>query len=237
MANALYMDDMFLKECTAKVESVKDGKYIVLDQTVFYPNSGGVECDTGVITRQSDNAKFNVVFVGKFSGEISHEVDNIGLAAGDKVHCSLNWDRRQRLMRYHTAAHVLSGVFSKDTNAKITGNQITTEKGRIDFDLDNFDRELIDKCFAKANEIVQHDYPIVVYYKPREEALRDPNMVKLANAMPPEVTNLRVVDIKGFDYQADGGCHVKSTREIGKITFTKADNKGKSNRRVYFTIG
>jgi misacylated tRNA(Ala) deacylase len=152
------------------------------------------------------------------------------------VHCKLDWDRRYILMRYHTAAHVLSGVFSKETAAKITGNQLTTEKGRIDLSLEQYDRDIIDKCFAKSNELISQDLPVETYYKPRLEALKDPNMIKLANAMPPEVENLRIVDIKGFDYQADGGCHVTSLKDIGKIEFLKAENKGKDNRRIYFRL-
>jgi Ser-tRNA(Ala) deacylase AlaX len=233
---AIYMDDMELKEWDATVTSVSQDKFVVLDKSAFYPNSGGVEWDTGTIIRDSDNQEFNVVFAGKFSGHISHEINPPGLKEGDKVHCKLDWDRRYLLMRYHTAAHVLSGMFNKETGAKITGNQITPEKGRIDFALEEFDRELIDACIRKSNELIEQDLPVEVYYKPKEEALKDPNMVKLANAMPPDVKNIRVVDIKGFDYQADGGCHVKSLKEVGKIEFLKADNKGKSNRRVYFKL-
>lgn len=235
MEEALYMDNMYLKEWDAVVASVSDGKFIVLDKTCFYPNAGGVEYDTGTLTLPSGEA-FKVVFVGKFSGHISHEVDKIGLTPGDKVHCALDWERRHLLMRYHTAAHVLSGLFSKEFGAKITGNQLTTEKGRIDFDLDTFDKDYMIKLIEKANELIQKDFPVETYYLKREEALKDPGMLKLADKMPPEVENLRVVDIKGFDRQADGGCHVKSLREIGKITFTGADNKGKNNRRVYFKL-
>ena len=155
---------------------------------------------------------------------------------GDEIHCILDWDRRYLLMRYHTAAHILSGFFAKELGAKITGNQITTEKARIDFAIENFDQELIKEMINKSNELIGRDLPVEVYYKPRDEALNDPNMVKLANAMPPDVKNIRVVDIKGFDYQADGGCHVRSLKEVGKIEFIKADNKGKANRRVYFRL-
>ncbi|MFH0875315.1 MAG: alanyl-tRNA editing protein [archaeon] len=237
MANALYMDNMTLKEWDAKVVSVKDGKFIVLDNTAFYPNSGGVEWDTGVMKRKSDGAVFKVIFVGKFGGEISHQIEPENqLNEGDAVHCTLDWERRYTLMRYHSAAHVLLGMFCKNSTALATGNQLTTQKGRIDLSLENFDRGLIDEMFKKSNELIEQDLPVEVYYKPKAEALADPNMVKLANAMPPDVENIRVVDIKGFDYQADGGCHVKSLKEIGKIEFLSAENKGKNNRRVYFKL-
>lgn len=235
MQEALYMDDMYLKEWDASVSSVSDGKFIILDHTAFYPNSGGVEYDTGIITNQA-GAEFKVVFVGKFSGHISHEVDHPGLNPGDKVHCRLDWPRRHLLMRYHTAVHILSGLFSKEIGAKITGNQLTTEKGRIDFDLESFDKDYMTHLIETANSLIQKDLPVETYYLKREEALKDPNMVKLAGAMPPEVEELRIVDIKGFDYQADGGCHVRTLREVGRIIFITADNKGKSNRRVYFRL-
>lgn len=236
MEEALYMDDMYLKEWDATVVSVKDGKFVVLDKTAFYPNAGGVQCDIGTITRQQDSESFKVVFAGKFDGHISHEVDHPGLAEGDKVSCRLDWGRRHLLMRYHTAAHVLSGIFNKEYGPKITGNQLTTEKGRIDFNLENFDKAYMEKLISEANNLIAKDLPVEVYYKPREEALKDPNMFKLADKMPPEVDNLRVVDIKGFDYQADGGCHVKSLKEIGRIEFLSIENKGKSNKRGYFKV-
>ncbi|MFH1399563.1 MAG: alanyl-tRNA editing protein AlaXM [Candidatus Woesearchaeota archaeon] len=233
MQEALYMDDQYCREWDAEVVSAKE-KFVVLNKTCFYPNSGGVEHDTGIMARNTE--EFKVVYAGKFAGQISHEVDRIGLKVGDKVHCKLDWDRRYKLMRYHTAAHVLSGMFAKEAHVLITGNQLTPEKGRIDFSLENFDREVIDRCIEKSNELIEVDLPVEIRYMPRGEALKDPNMVKLAGAMPPAVKELRIVDIKGFDYQADGGCHVKSLKEIGKMVFLKAENKGKSNRRVYFEL-
>jgi len=144
MSKALYLDDMFLKEFEAEVVSVKDGKFIVLDQTLFYPKSGGIANDEGILVRGSDT--FNVVYVGKFSGQISHEVDKEGLQVGEKVTGTLDWNRRYKLMRFHTAAHVLSGAFFKNLGAKITGNEISTlDQGRIDFNLENFDRKLIEE--------------------------------------------------------------------------------------------
>jgi misacylated tRNA(Ala) deacylase len=232
---ARYMDDMYMKEWDAKVVDVSNERFIVLDKSAFYPNSGGVEYDKGTLV-SNDGAEYKVIFAGKFEGHISHEVDKIGLRVGDNVHCNLDWERRHILMRYHTAAHILSGLFNKETRAKITGNQITPDKGRIDFDLEDFDRAVFERLIIKANELIANDLPVIVYYKPREEALKDPNMVKLANAMPPAVTNIRVVDIKGFDYQADGGCHVMSLKEVGMIEFLSAENKGKNNRRVYFKV-
>ena len=235
MAKELYLDDMMLNKFEAEVTSVKDGKYIVLNQTVFYPKSGGIANDEGTLTRGSDI--FNVVYVGKFSGEISHEVDKEGLQVGDKVTGTLDWERRYKLMRYHTCAHVLSGAFYKNLGAKITGNDIaSTEQGRIDFNLENFDRALIEEQVERSNEIIQEDYPVEVYYMSRSEVEKDPDLIKLAMGIPKGIKNLRIVDIKNFDRQPDGGCHIQSLKEIGRISIKKLVNKGKNNRRLYFTI-
>ncbi len=235
MAKALYLEDMLLKEFDAEVVSVKDGKYVVLDQTAFYPKSGGIANDEGTLTRGSDI--FNVVYVGKFGGEISHEVDKEGLIPGDKVTGKLDWDRRYHLMRYHTAAHVLSGAFYKNLGAKITGNDIASlDQGRIDFNLEQFDRSLIEEQVENSNKIIQEDHPVEVYYLDRSEVEKDPDLIKLAMGIPKGIKTIRIVDIKNFDRQPDGGCHIQSLKEIGKISVIKLVNKGKNNRRLYFTI-
>ena len=172
----------------------------------------------------------------KIGEDISHEVDKEGLKVGDKLKCILDWERRYRLMRYHTAAHILSAVFHKEANALITGNQKDEGKARIDFDLENFDREKINDYIKKANEILKRNLEVKVYYLPKEEAFKDPNLFKLKNVLPKNLEKLRIVEIGDVDKQADGGTHVKNTKEIGEIEFIKAENKGKSNRRVYFKI-
>ncbi|MEM2139005.1 MAG: alanyl-tRNA editing protein [Candidatus Woesearchaeota archaeon] len=235
MVEALYMDNSYLKEFSAKVEKV-NSKYIVLDKTAFFPKGGGVENDTGLIIRKSDNKEFKVLFTGKFDGLISHEIDSEGLKENDEVFCKIDWERRYLLMRYHTAAHVLSGIFNKEYNLMITGNQLTTEKGRIDFDMETMDLNLIKEGFEKANELIQKDLKIKVYYKSREEAEKDPSLFKLAIGFPHDLKTLRIVEIDNYDAQADGGCHVNSLKEIGKIVFLEAVNKGKTNRRVYFKV-
>jgi len=236
MGEALYMNDCYLKEFEATVKSVANGKYIVLDKTAFYPKSGGQLYDTGFMMRQSDSKQFTVVYVGKFGGEISHEVAEEGLKEGDKIIGKINWDRRYKLMRMHTAAHIISAIFHQEAGALITGNQLDLEKSRIDFSLENFDREKIDEYIRKANEIIEDDLPIKIYTIPKTEAISDPSLFKLAKGLPEGIKEMRIVEIEGFDKQADGGTHVKSTKEIGKIGFLKAENKGKSNRRVYFTL-
>jgi len=233
MARALYQEDSYMKECDATIVSVKDGKYVVLDQTIFCPKGGGLPHDLGKIIRGDE---FNVVYVGKFSGEISHEVDHAGLAPDRKVHCVLDWKRRNRLMRSHTASHTLASILWKETGALVTGNQIEFDKVRFDFSLENFDREIFQTLIVKANGLFTKDIPVKWYELPREEALKIPGIIKMAEAFPPEVERLRIVEIVGVDKQADGGPHVRSMKEVGQIEFLKAENKGKNNRRVYFRL-
>lgn len=235
MEKALYMDDSYLKEWDAKVESASQQKFIILDKTAFYPKGGGVEFDTGTIITENKQ-EFNVVYTGKFSRKISHEVDKPGLKEGDNVHCILNWDRRYLLMRYHTATHVLSGVLFKDYNLKVTGNQLTTEKARVDLNMAEMDENIIKKSIEKSNEIINKKLPVEIYYKSRKEAEKEPDLFKLAIGFPHDIDTLRIVDIKGFDRQADGGCHVKNLDEIGTIIFMDYINKGKNFKRVYFTL-
>ncbi len=234
MNEALYLKEMYQKEFEAEVISVTDNKFIVLDQTAFYPKSGGVDNDQGVLIR--DNDEFNVVYVGKFSGKISHEVDKPGIKTGDKILGKLDWNRRYTLMRYHTAAHVLSGAFYRNLGAKITGNHISIDQGRIDFNLQDFDRTLIEQEVNRSNEIISKNYTVEVYSLDRKEVEEDPDLTKLAMGLPKNIQELRIVDIKNFDRQPDGGCHVKSLKEIGIIKIKKLVNKGKNNRRLYFTI-
>ena len=235
MVKALYMDDSYLKEWDAKVESASQNKFIILDKTAFFPKGGGVEYDTGIITTEN-GGEFNVVYTGKFSGKISHEVDKEGLKEGDKVHCKLNWERRYLLMRYHTATHVLSGVLFNENNLKVTGNQLTTEKARVDLNMDEMDVDIIKEAIGKSNEIIKKELPVEIYYKSRAEAEKEPDLFKLAIGFPHDIDTIRIVDIKGFDKQADGGCHVKNLSEIGKIKFKDYINKGKNFKRVYFTV-
>lgn len=234
MTDALYLKDSYLKECDATVFSVKEGKYVVLDRTIFYPKGGGQPCDTGKIAR--GNEIFRVVFVGKFSGEISHEVDQAGLREGDKVHCSIDWEHRYKLMRSHTAAHLFASLLCTGTGALVTGNQLEEDKIRFDFSLERFDPDVLREYIDKANALFSKDIQVKWYELPREEALKIPGVVKMAEAFPPEIPCLRVVEIVGVDRQADGGTHVKNLNEVGQIKLIKTENKGKHNRRVYFTI-
>ena len=234
MTKPLFLEDSYLKESSATVISVKEGKFVVLDRTIFYARGGGQPHDTGKIIRGDE--VFDVVYVGKFSGEISHEVDRTGLQRGDQVNCILNWERRYKLMRSHTAAHVLAGLINMGTGALITGNQLEEDHVRFDFSIKEFDRAILEKYLAKANVLFGTDVPVKWYELPREEAMKIPGVVKMAGAFPPSLSSLRIVEIVGLDKQADGGTHVRNLKEIGKVELIKTVNKGKNNRRIYFKL-
>lgn len=234
MTKALFLVDSYQKEIDAKVISIKDSKYVVLDQTVFYAKGGGQPHDTGTIIRGAE--VFKVVFVGKFEGEISHEVDRPGLQPGDLVHCVLDWERRYKLMRSHTAAHVLSSLLNQGTGALITGNQLEVDYVRFDFNLETFDKALLEQYLGKANELFGTDVPVRWYELPRVEAMKIPGVVKMAGAFPPDLPSLRIVEIVGLDRQADGGTHVRNLNEVGRVELVRTENKGKNNRRIYFRL-
>lgn len=233
MTELLYLHDSYIREFTANVVSV-DGREIVLDVTAFYPSSGGVPNDTG--TMRIGEAVFNVTDVVKKNGQIIHLVDTDGLSPGDAVNCEINWQRRHMLMRMHTAAHVLSSVFNKETGILITGNQLGIDKSRMDFNMETIDREKINGYVEAANRIISENVPVETSSMKREDAMKIPDVVKLAGALPPNIPELRLVKIGNYDLQADGGCHVGNTLEIGKIELLGVENKGKSNRRIYYKV-
>jgi len=230
LTRRLYWEDMYAREFDARVESV-DGARVVLDQTAFNPRGGGLVSDTGTL------GGTKVLEVVKEGEEIVHILESPpGFGLGAPVHGVLDWDRRFRIMRMHTSAHMLSAVVNRETGALITGNQISPDQSRVDFSLDGFDKEKISSYIDRVNEEVSRGLEVKTYFMKREEALARPGFVKLANAMPPTVDMLRIVEIGDVDTQADGGVHVKNTLEIGKVVGVKTENKGKSNRRLYFTV-
>ncbi|MGB9634925.1 MAG: alanine--tRNA ligase-related protein [Candidatus Micrarchaeia archaeon] len=234
--NLIYLKDSYIKECDAKVDSVNNSRYIILDNVIFYPNSGGQPYDTGKIIRVKDNVEFDVVYSTKLDGLVSIEVNKEGLAEGDIVKCVLDWERRYTLMRMHTAAHILANVFYRKGGIKITGNQLGIDRSRFDFSMDSFDRDKIVEYVKEANETIRKGIDVKVYELPYEEAMKISGIVKLSGAFPPNLKMLRIVEIPDVDIQADGGTHVRNTSEIGTIEIVALENKGKSNKRVYFTL-
>lgn len=205
---------------------------ITLDRTAFYPRSGGQPDDLGSLFRGDEEFKVEQV---EAEGEIIHVLDRDGLVPGEAVSGKIDWERRYRFMRCHSACHVLSAVIFQETGAKITGNQIDAARSRVDFSLESFDKARMSEYVEKANRIIREDRPVTTRILPRSEALEIPDLVRLAMEVP-DREEIRVVEIEGVDRQGCGGTHVERTGEIGKIKILKAENKGKSNRRVYFTL-
>ena len=236
MENPLYLSDSYARTCGARVIAVSDGKFAALDANIFSPRGGGLASDTGKLVRKGDNAEFKVLYVVKKDGQVLHELDREGLRAGDEVTCEIDWERRHTLMRSHTAGHILSAIMFKRNGILITGNAIDVGKSRFDFSMETFDKDAFQSLIDEANAAIARNLDVSVSHLAREQALLLPGMVKLAGALPPEVKELRIVTIGDVDEQADGGVHVKNTSEIGKIVFLSAENKGKNNRRVYFSL-
>ncbi|MEK6968052.1 MAG: alanyl-tRNA editing protein [Nanoarchaeota archaeon] len=233
MTKQLYLQDHYQKEFEATVTKA-EGKFIELDQSFFCPEGGGQPSDQGVIHRNGD--EFKLLHCKKQAGAIVCEVDREGLIEGDRIVGIIDWARRYNLMRSHTAAHVISGYFAKNLGALITGNQLSLDGGRIDFNLEQFDKEKIIAALEECNKIIAQDLPVKIYWMSREEVEKNPHLLKLAAGLPSGIKELRIVDIVGFDAQPDGGTHISHLNEIGRIIFERADNKGKNNRRLYFKI-
>lgn len=140
------------------------------------------------------------------------------------------------MMRMHTAGHLLSALFYLGARCLITGNQIDVDRSRMDFSLEVFDRSQIEGFVGEANELIAKDASVKSYFLDRSEALKIPDLVKLAEAAPPVEAQLRIVEIAGIDRQADGGLHVAHLKEIGRIELLKLENKGKTNRRLRYDV-
>ncbi len=233
---SLCWKDAYAKEFDATVVAV-DGPYVVLDQTGFYAEAGGQPADSGTIVSEEGD-EYTVVHVKLLPDKISHQVDREGLTVGDKVHGVIDWEKRHRVMRHHTASHILSGVVNKETGAMITGKQISGDenKSRIDFSLEEFDKSKLKEYEDKANEIVKQKVPVTIEFLTPEEAEKEPQLTRLAKGVMEGEKEIRLIIIGEFDRQACGGTHVQNTEEIGKIEIYKAENKGKNNRRAYFKL-
>jgi Ser-tRNA(Ala) deacylase AlaX len=234
MTERLYQRDAYLRRFEARVGEVRDGG-VVLDRTAFFPTGGGVLGDEGTLTGPGE-AAWRVVETVEDERGILHRLDRPGLAAGDAVEGALDWGRRHLLMRYHTATHVLTGVMFNDYGVRVTGNQLTPDKGRVDFAFERFDREALEEGFRRANALIARDLPVKLSFVPAAEARARPELFKLETGFPHDLPEVRLVEIVGFDVQADGGCHVASLKEIGRLVLAKTENKGRVNRRVYFVL-
>lgn len=228
----MYLEDNYLWAFEATVIDAAAEK-VVLDRSAFYPQSGGQPSDLGFLI--SGGEEFSVIAAQTGDRGTVHILDRPGLVRGDRVSAKIDEVRRYRFMRSHTACHILSAVIFRETGAKITGNQIELSRSRVDFSLESFDKAKMNEYVEAANEIAAKKLPVTIRMLPREEALAIPDLVRLAMEVPDRET-IRVVEIEGVDGQACGGTHVRNTGEVGRIKMIKAENKGKANRRVYFSL-
>jgi misacylated tRNA(Ala) deacylase len=235
MTEELYSHDSYLAECRATVVDVTD-EGVILDRTVFYARSGGQPGDTGTLTWDGGQARVSDTFRSRDSGRLIHalEAGQQAPSVGATVTAAIDWGRRLVLMRTHTALHSLSGVVFTDYGAKVTGGNI--EPGgiaRMDFEMDSISQEFGREVEAKLNERLAEDRPVKVLFLPRAEALADPDLIRTkVNLIPESVDPIRIIDIEGIDKQADGGTHVRSTAEVGRVHVVKTESKGKANKRM-----
>lgn len=230
----LYQTDAYLETFEATVLAI-DGPAVALDATAFYPGGGGQPHDLGSLTKGV--RKWRVAKVWRDGQTVWHEVEGEPPAVGTPVRGELDWDRRYALMRTHTALHILCGVVWRDYGAKVTGGNMKPLHGRMDFEFETLHSELVDEIEEKINAEIAAARPIQVYFLPREEADRHPDLIRTkVNLLPPDITLVRVVEIEGLDVQADGGTHVKNTQEVGRIRIVDYKSKGKSNKRIRIAV-
>lgn len=230
----IFSTDAYCREFDATVLAVRDGA-VILDRTAFYPGGGGQPCDTGVLTWPGGTAR---VTEAKRQGDlVLHVVQGDTPPVGARVHGALDWDRRYALMRHHTALHVLCGVIYQLFGATVTGGQMYPDRARMDFALPDLTPERLDLIVRTANERLAEDRPIRVFFLPRAEALKIPDLIRTkANLVPESVQTFRIVDIEGIDLQADGGTHVARTGEVGRIRISRTENKGRENKRIEIVL-
>lgn len=231
-----YHQEPYVAEFAAAITEVTDG-HVILDTSYFYPQGGGQPADTGEL-ELPDGTTIAVTHTKKKNGETHHAVsDHEPLEAGMRVAARIDWKRRHRLMRMHTAAHVISAVIAQHEDALITGNQLKTTESRIDYDLDDYDQKRILAYQERVNQELAKHHEVTTQTLPRAEA--DEQLERLSglkSGLPAHIQDVRIVRIGDLDAQACGGTHVKNTKEVGRVEFTKTKNKGAGNRRVYFTL-
>ncbi len=229
----LYLDDSYLREFGAAVTAV-EGTAVALDATAFYPGGGGQPADTGVLAWAGGAGR--VTEVRRDRETVWHVLDGSPPAEGAAVRGALDWARRYAIMRHHSALHVLVGVVYRLYGALVTGGAIYPERARMDFSLEDLSPARVAAIEAEANRVIAEDRRILVRWVSREEFERS-DLTRLARSrLPEEIRQVRVVEIEGFDAQADGGTHVARTAEIGRLRITRTENKGKANRRLEIAL-
>jgi len=234
----LYLQDDHRFEAEATVLAIREN-LIACDQTCFHPGGGGQPPDEGILQFQ-DGQTIEVTSIQTDSYDVLWHVCKASPAAqlvGQQVRQMLNKSKRMALMRYHTVLHVLNTITLRDYDGWITGVQIGEEYSRIDFKLENFTSALAAELEAKVNVVLEEDHPLKSYYISAEEFRNRDDLLRTLAAQPPvKDDQVRVVEIEGFDAQACGGTHMHSTREVGKLSIYKIDNKGRNNKRFYVRL-
>lgn len=235
MSEELFLKDAYLEEFEALVTDLA-GREVVLDRTTFYPGGGGQPADKG--TLRVGPVQAHVVDARREGGDVVHVLDNAIPGTVRKLNGEIDWERRYAHMRYHTALHTLSGVIWKAFGAKVTGGQMRQDRARMDFSFPGeWTVEVVGEIERLTNEALAEERPVRVYELPREEALKNPDLIRTQiNLVPERVKTVRIVEIEGIDTQADGGTHVANTREIGSLEITGHKSKGRQNKRVEFVL-
>jgi misacylated tRNA(Ala) deacylase len=230
----LYQEDAYLKRFEAEVVELV-GNAVVLNRSAFYPGGGGQPSDVGIL---SDNERtWKVTKTKRIQGEIVHYVEGDLPSIGTQLSGELDWDRRYKLMRTHTAMHILCGVIWRDYQSSVTGGNMDPLRGRMDFEFATMRRELVSEINEAINKEVAASRNIVVLTLPREEAFKIPDLIRTKiNLLPEGIKEVRTVEIVGLDLQADGGTHVANTAEVGEIRVIDYKSKGKINKRIYVAL-
>ena len=234
MTELLAQVDAYLQDFTATVTDVVEGG-VVLDRTAFYTGGGGQPCDSG--TLDDGNRSYTVKRVGRADGRIVHQIDGPLPAQGSTVTGRIDWDTRYRLMRTHTALHILCGVVWRDYGAKVTGGDMRPGEARMDFELEQMSAEFASEVEAKVNAEVAANRPIHVNVLSRAQAEEVPDLIRTRiNLLPANIHEVRTINISGLDLQADGGTHVANTSEVGSIRVIGHESKGRINKRLRIAL-
>ena len=231
MAN-IFEENPYKKEVETRIKEIDiENKTIELENTIFYGKSGGQPGDEGEII--ADGQKIEVIDTIKTNGSIKNILENInGLSKNQKIIAKVNWDKRYKYMRMHSALHLMCASIPLG----VTGGQIGYEKSRLDFN--DPDKEIKkEELQEKINALMEEDHKITYEYIDSKILESQPELVRTMSVKPPNIEGkLRFVKIGNVDFQPCGGTHVRSTKEIGRITIGKIENKGRMNRRVNILI-
>jgi len=238
MTELLYQTDSYLRECDTVVtghSEANSAPAVVLARTVLYPGGGGQPADTGILTWDKQQA--TVTRATKQGADIAYLLDGPLPPIGTTVRMRVDWERRYRLMRTHTAMHCLCGVVFRDYGALVTGGQMDLDRSRMDFELEDLSPERVAAIEEATNATIRANLPIRVRILPRDEAFAIPDLIRTKiNLLPPGIPEVRTVEIVGLDLQADGGTHVAHTGEVGGIHIVGTRSKGKSNKRLEIVL-